>query len=418
MRYFFAVQAALLSICWVFGTIDDPNTLAKQLLIVCSHNAVIGHWFEKSSESVFIGFPHFGPLSREVPAIRTLARFWSWEMIAIRAGNALRPFYIPDLWNSVCTLIIPQTAVFAPVALGDVLSKDYFPNPISYASVNGFPALTLLMYHNTYAMIKRVKSPGDWALLWVDPREKMNLFSPALALGVLPFACIAVYKTFQSFLGWTHPRQFPPNGKTFFGLMAGCWMPMQGWMIYDGWEFATQFKILYGCTSLMAIWWVNVMGGVDLWIEEPLGLPGRQLAFTPTWIVGHGVYFLQWALNPNDYCLRLQFFMYYMPQQVYLNHYFRTNCCKDWGTQLPIFCSYVMFTWTTWTECFKLGQDIEQVGMAQIGTEIFKDCPLHFTPMQLSVFCLWCTMIYFSPSAEGRWMLYSSLGPLNWMGLI
>merc|ERR1719162_2237117 len=161
----------------------------------------------------------------------------------------------------------------------------------------------------------------------------------AIAVGVAPFACLTVYKVLSCWTRWTPPSKFPANGKTFFGL-AACFTPCYLYLVYAGWDLEDVHKVVYAFASFMPIWWVNCLGGIDLWIEEPLGLPAREIAFTPTWIVSHGVFFLQWALDPQDYINRLVFIFYMCPQMVYLNYYFRKACCQDWGTQIPILFSY------------------------------------------------------------------------------
>merc|ERR1719265_295856 len=140
------VGGTFLLIVYFSGNILNPNCIAKQLCIVCSHNIAIGYLFDRAAEGIYIGFPHFGPQSVDVPILRILARFWSYEMVAVRFATALRPLSIPDLWASFMSLIIPQMAVFAPWQLGSFLTSDYFQNPISFASVNGFPALIWLIW--------------------------------------------------------------------------------------------------------------------------------------------------------------------------------------------------------------------------------------------------------------------------------
>jgi hypothetical protein len=315
------------------------------------------------------------------------------------------------------SLIIPQTAVFAPSQLGSVLTSDYFKNPISFASANGFPALIWLMWFLWRRMT--VTSFGDLTLVWADlggDRISMDLL--AVVLGVLPFVCTGVYKLLSLNCAWTPPSKFPASGSTFFGLMASFAPCALYLLLFGGWDLEDVHKVMYACVSFMPIWWVNCLGGIDLWIEEPLGYPARKIAFTPTWIVSHGVFFLQWALDPKDYINRLVFILYMFPQMVYLNYYFRKACRQDWGTQVPILYSYLMNAHMTIVELYKFWLDVEKFGISEISDAVFKDCPLHFTPAQFAVLLIVCTLQYWSPNAKYRWALYSLCGPLNWLGLI
>jgi len=325
------------------------------------------------------------------------------------------PLFIPGLWASVMSLIIPQMSVFAPRSLGNVLAKDYFPNPVSFASVNGFPALIWLMYFT----VRQLHATGfeNINYLWAYPADRLNVYSPAVFLGLLPFVLVLAYKIGSSFLGWTPPRQFPADGRTF-ALIHALFTPCHLYMLYTGWQFAHAHMILYAYASVMPIFWVNCMGGVDLWIEEPLGYPARTIAFTPTWIVSHGVFFLQWALDPNDYINRMVFLLYMCPQLVHVNYYLHKFCRKDWGTQLPIFFSYLMHGHMTLTELYRFGFDIKNFGILGIMNDIVKDCPLHFTPPQFAVFCVVLFLVYTSPNANRTWCIYSSLGPMNWFGIL
>eukprot|EP00930_Biecheleria_cincta_P058634 TRINITY_DN4443_c0_g1_i1.p1 TRINITY_DN4443_c0_g1~~TRINITY_DN4443_c0_g1_i1.p1 ORF type:complete len:1023 (-),score=154.11 TRINITY_DN4443_c0_g1_i1:390-3458(-) len=412
-----AVGLCFLLIVYITGFINNPNNLAKQLCIVCSHNIAIGYLFDRTPEGIYVGFPHFGPLSVDIPVLRTLARFWSYEMVAIRFATALRPMFIPGLFASFMSLIIPQAAVFAPWQLGSVLSSDYFKNPISFASVNGFPALIWLIWFLTRQLTALpVTNIRDMVTVWADPVGNIDIL--AVTLGVLPFVCTLLYAIACSRMYWTPPAKLPGNGRTFFGLMAA-FAPCYLYLFYSGWELVDIHKVVWACASLMPIWWVNCLGGIDLWIEEPLGYPAREIAFTPTWIVSHGVFFLQWALEPQDYINRLVFLTYMCPQMVWLNFYFRKACCQDWGTQLPIYYSYFMHAHMTLVESHNFLLDIQKVGGVSEMTQIvFKDCPLHFTPLQLAVLSIICASLYFSPSAKHSWALYSLCGPLNWCGLL
>jgi hypothetical protein len=340
-------------------------------------------------------------------------------MVAVRFATAMRPLSIPALWSSVMSLIIPQMAVFAPWQLGGVLSKDYFSNPISFASVNGFPALNLLMWFNFKQMVELpVTSWYDLSNLWVDSAN--GNYTPALAvsLGVLPFVGTGVYKLASSSYGWTPPANFPGDGRTFFGLIVALFLPCYVYLFCIGWSLADVHKVVWACASLMPIWWVNCLGGVDLWIEEPLGMPAREIAFTPTWIVTHGVFFVQWALDPKDYINRAVFLLYMCPQMTWLNYYFRLALRQDWGTQLPIYYSYFMHIHMVLVELWKWMVEIREVGLYEIHRVLWKDCPLHFTPAQLTVLLMVVTAFYFAPNAKYRWSLYSLCGPLNWLGLI
>jgi hypothetical protein len=412
------VGFCFLFIVYMTGRLDDPNHLGKQLCIVCSHNIAIGYMFDRQPDGVYVGFPHFGPFSVDTPVLRILARFWSYEMVAVRFATALRPLFIPGLFASFASLIIPQMAVFAPWQLGGVLSSDYFKNPISFASVNGFPALCWLIY---FLIRQLTAMPAtsliDLTSVWVDIEGQRLVDIIAIALGVLPFLCTAIYKVISKITYWTPPSKFPANGKTFFGLM-NIFTPCYLYLLYNGWALDDVHKVVYAFASFMPIWWVNCLGGVDLWIEEPLGMPARDIAFTPTWIVSHGVFFLQWALDPSDYINRLVFLTYMCPQLVYLNFYFRKACCQDWGTQLPIYYSYLMFAHMTVVELYKGWLDIQNVGISAIYTAVMKDCPLHFTPAQFTVFMMILGALYMAPNSRCRWALYSLCGPLNWTGLL
>jgi len=259
----------------------------------------------------------------------------------------------------------------------------------------------------------------DLNAMWVDIDGARVFDFLAVALGLLPFVSTALYKVMSCFptLGWASPAKRPGNGRTFFPLHF-CFAPCYLYLIYAGWVLEDVHKVMYALASFMPIWWVNCLGGKDLWIEEPLGLPAREIAFTPTWIVSHGVFFLQWALDPSDYINRLVFIFYMCPQLVYLNYYFRNACCKDWGTQLPILFSYVMHAHMTVLELYKFWTDIQNVGIIEITNAVVKDCPLHFTTPQFIVFITILVLLYLSPNAQCRWSLYSLCGPLNWLGLL
>jgi hypothetical protein len=401
--------------------IDDENRLCKQLLIVCSHNIAIGWYFDKDPEGIYVGFPHFGPLSTKVPMLRTLARFWSYEMVAIRAATALRPVFIPGLWASFMSLIIPQMAVFATEAIGSLLGTDYWgTNPISYASVNGFPCLIWLIWF----LVRHSRWEGwkDFIDLWVVSRTDVNVDWIAVGLLMFPFVSTLVYKIVSSCFFHRRLTQINSkamaNGRTFFVLSAVLNAPLFFYLLFAQWELADVNKVMYGYASIMIIFWVNVLGGVDLWIEEPLGYPARAIAFTPTWIVSHGVYFLQWALDPYDYINRAVFVFYMLPQLVHLNNYFRLVCSRDWFTQGTILLSYAMHAHMTAVEFYRCYLDIMDVGLKAIGEKLVQDCPLHFTPFQFAVVCLILIGVFTSPNAERRWALYSLCGPLNWFGLI
>lgn len=262
-----------------------------------------------------------------------------------------------------------------------------------------------------------VTSVTDLTVLWADTQDSLNVDVFALTLGVLPFLCSGAYKIATCMFDWRSPAKFPANGKTFFGL-AVSFFPCYCYLLCVGWRLTDVHKVMYAFASFMPIWWVNCLGGIDLWIEQPLGLPAREIAFTPTWIVSHGVFFLQWALEPQDYINRLVFLFYMCPQMVYLNHYFRKACCQDWGTQLPIYHSYWMFGHMTLIELYTFWVNIRTVGFWEIVCVVVKDCPLHFTPAQLAVVLVVCTCVCFAPNAKHRWALYSLCGPLNWLGLI
>jgi len=260
----------------------------------------------------------------------------------------------------------------------------------------------------------------DFAEVMASPKEQfINLSSMALPLCALPFLLMAMCSILSQIYPakFAAPSKFPRDGRTFMGLFA-LLAPLYVFLIYAGWELSDVNKVMFGFSSLIPIFWVNCLGGVDLWIEEPMGYPARAIAFTPTWIVSHGVYFLQWALEPNDFVNRLLFILYFCPQLIHLNYYFRTGCRKDWGTQLTILHSYFMWTHMTVVELYKFAVDVFNLGIAEITRQIVKDCPLHFTPMQFTVVLVWFTAIIFAPSARVRWALYSSLGPLNWTGMI
>jgi hypothetical protein len=432
------VGGTFLLIVYFSGNILNPNCIAKQLCIVCSHNIAIGYLFDRTPEGVYVGFPHFGPLSVDIPVLRMLARFWSYEMVAIRFATALRPLFIPGLWASFMSLIIPQMAVFAPWQLGSLLSSDYFHNPISFASVNGFPALIWLI---TFLIVQTRELPitqlSDYSTLWVDqvgrnltigtkwanehiPSEKVDWCG--VALFALPFLLTFLYKVFHSRFWWTPPAEVKgKHGSTFFALMQLI-APCSIYLLCTGWSLMQVHMVIWAYASLMPIWWVNCMGGIDLWIEEALGMPARDIAFTPTWIVSHGVFMLQWALDPNDYINRLSWLTYFMPQMVYLNFYFRKALSQTWGTQLPIYYSYVMFAHVTVQELHQWYLDLQETGAQRIYDEVVKDCPLHFTSAQLSLLAVIITTMILAPhnrvGATVRWALYSSLGPLNWLGLI
>merc|ERR1740139_667457 len=176
MGKFPGVGGCFLLIVYCSGNINSSNCIAKQLCIVCSHNIAIGYLFDRSPEGIYVGFPHFGPFSVDVPVLRILARFWSYEMVAIRFATALRPLFIPDLWASFMSLIIPQMAVFAPWQLGSFLSSDYFHNPISFASVNGFPALIWLIWFLKMTVTALpITSFTDLTILWVDKKVTENI---------------------------------------------------------------------------------------------------------------------------------------------------------------------------------------------------------------------------------------------------
>lgn len=414
------VGSCFLLIVYMTGLIDDPNHLGKQLCIVCSHNIAIGYLFERDPDGIYVGFPHFGPFSADNPTLRILARFWSYEMVAIRFATALRPNNIPGLFASFMSLIIPQMAVFAPSQLGGVIGTDYFKNPVSFASVNGFPALCWLIYF-LYRQLTALPATSwlDLQTLWVDVEgHRVNIDFVAIGLFLAPFLLLSLYTVMTSFnRALTRPKNFSNGGKTFL-LLTGCFLPCYLYLLYAGWELTDVHKVMYGCASLMPIWWVNCLGGIDLWIEEPLGYPARTIAFTPTWIVSHGVFFLQWALDPSDYINRLVFILYMMPQLVYLNYYFRMACKKDWGTQLPILYSYLAHLTMSFHEIYKFYVDIQRVGIVEITHEVTKDCPLHFTPLQFAVFIIICTAVVLSPNPKYKWSLYSLCGPLNWLGLL
>merc|ERR1719498_1834608 len=188
------------------------------------------------------------------------------------------------------------------------------------------------------------------------------------------------------------------------------------YLLWNGWDLAEVHKLVWAYASFLPIWWVNCMGGIDLWIEEALGMPARDIAFTPTWIVSHGVFMLQWALDPNDYINRLCWLTYFMPQMIYLNYYFRMAMSQTWGTQLPIYYSYLMFAHISAVELYQWYIDLQSKGMQAIYTEVLKPCPLHFSPSQLSVLAVIVTIMILAPhnrfGATVRWALYSSLGPL------
>merc|ERR1740117_1475545 len=219
-----------------------------------------------------------------------------------------------------------------------------------------------------------------------------------IALFLLPFLATWAYKS-ASDRSWkyTPPGSLPGNGQTYFILHA-LFVPCYIYLYGVGWSLADVHKIVWACASLIPIWWVNCMGGVDLWIEEPLGMPARDIAFTPTWIVSHGVFFLQWALDPSDYINRLCFIFYFMPQMVYLNFYFRMACKQDYGTQLPIYYSYLMLFQVTVVEIVKWCSDLHSVGLMEIARLVVKDCPLHFTPSQFTVVIIILTVGFLSPS--------------------
>jgi hypothetical protein len=297
------------------------------------------------------------------------------------------------------------------------VSTDYFKNPISFASVNGFPALNWLMYFLYRGLSKEgvLKSFNDLFIVVAEPISKVDPI--ALTLGLLPYVVVCSYQLFARCFGWKAPKNAPADGRTFFSLnnaIAPCCL----YLLYAGWEWTDVHKIVYAHASIMPIWWVSCCGGVDLWIEEPLGYPARFIAFTPTWIVSHGVFFLQWALEPADYINRLVFVLYMFPQMLHLNHYFRVALKQDWGTQLPIFYSYLMIAHMTVVEFYKFWVDIQKFGMAEIAKEVVKDCPLYFSTSQLIVFFLIWFLVAISPNATYRWALYSSCGPLNWLGFL
>jgi hypothetical protein len=417
------VGSLFLLIVYLSGHINDPNCIAKQLCIVCSHNIAIGYLFDRSTEGIYVGFPHFGPLSVDVPVLRILARFWSYEMVAIRFATALRPLFIPGLWASFMSLIIPQMAVFAPWQLGSFLSTDYFHNPISFASANGFPALIWLIWFLKMTLSQLpVTNVTDLVKLWVDTEGTQKFDYLGISLGVLPFVLTLLFKLGSCLRGWANPATLVgKNGATFFTLMQLI-TPCSLYLLYAGWSLDDVHKIVWSYASFLPIWWVNCLGGIDFWIEEPLGMPARDIAFTPTWIVSHGVFFLQWALDPSDYINRLVFLSYMCPQMVYLNFYFRKACSQTWGTQLPIYYSYFMWVHMTLIELYRWLVDLRDVGLQAIYHDVVKDCPLHFTPFQMSVLLIACTIVYLAPrdrhGATIRWALYSSLGPMNWLGLL
>jgi len=236
-------------------------------------------------------------------------------------------------------------------------------------------------------------------------------------MGILPFLLCLAYKLVAGVKRWTLPAELPATGKTFFSLMSSC-TPCCVYLFCRGWAVADVHKITYAFVSFMPIWWVNCLGGVDMWIEEPLGLPARTIAFTPTWIVSHGVFFLQWALDPSDIINRLVFIGYMCPQLVYLNFYFRHACRQDWGTQFPIYCSYFMHLHLTLVELAQWVHDVQRVGMSEISKEVFKDCPLNFTQAQLAIVLLVCATVALSENPTVMWAMYSLCGPLNWLGII
>lgn len=418
------VGACFLVIVYFSGHINDPNCIAKQLCIVCSHNIAIGYLFDRSTEGIYVGFPHFGPFSVDTPVLRILARFWSYEMVAIRFATALRPLFIPGLWASFMSLIIPQMAVFAPWQLGSFLSSDYFHNPISFASVNGFPALIWLIWflQMTLTALPELTKFTDLTILWVDKEGTQNIDHLGIALGMLPLILPLLYTIGSRRYGWTEPANLVgKHGSTFFTLMQLI-TPCCLYLLITAWSLDDVHKVVWASASFLPIWWVNCLGGIDLWIEEPLGMPARDIAFTPTWIVSHGVFFLQWALDPSDYINRLVFLFYMCPQMVYLNFYFRNACSQAWGTQLPIYYSHFMLAHMTLVELYKWMVDLQNVGLAAIYNDVVKDCPLHFTPAQQTVLLIVCTIVYLAPhdrfGATIRWSVYSSLGPMNWLGII
>merc|ERR1719329_1222541 len=221
-----AVGMCFLFIVYMSGRINDPNNLGKQLCIVCTHNMVIGYLFDRTPGGVYVGFPHFGPLSVDVPVLRILARFWSYEMVAIRFATALRPLYIPGLFASFMSLIIPQMAVFAPWQLGGALSKDYFKNPISFASVNGFPALIWLIYF----LIRQLSSmpvtnfidlhKNIVDLTWNTAGKAVTLDWIGIALFVLPFLGLAGYMFISIMARDTHPKTYLAYRRACLGTIA------------------------------------------------------------------------------------------------------------------------------------------------------------------------------------------------------
>jgi len=274
---------------------------------------------------------------------------------------------------------------------------------------------------------KPVEKAIDLYTVWADIKGACPLDYIAITLGVLPFACLGAYKMLSVCVDsintpfgrqWLWPpAKWSSKGSTFFGLLA-IFVPCYLYLFYAGWGLTRIHMLVYAFASLMPIWWVNFLGGVDLWIEQPLGVPARKIAFTPTWIVSHGVFFLQWALDPEDYINRLVFITYMCPQLVYLNFYFRKACNQDWGTQLPIYTSYFMHWWITFWELYQWWADVNTVGAEEIYRIVMKDCPLHFTPVQFSVFVIVLSLVFLSPNAHCRWALYSLCGPLNWLGIM
>jgi hypothetical protein len=260
----------------------------------------------------------------------------------------------------------------------------------------------------------------DLIKLWVDVEGFQEDWF-AVALFVFPFLALAIYTVISKFAikRLPMPSQFPPNGKTFFFLHTLLFIPVFMYLkSKEGWSLEDVHKVGWGYGSLIPIFWVNFLGGVDLWIEEPLGMPARFIAFTPTWIVTHGVYFLQWALDPQDYINRFIFVVYFCPQMVYLNFYFRKACKQDWGTQLPIYYSYFMFAHMTIMELYKFWVDIQAVGVLSIYNTMMKDSPLYFSPLNMATLVIACTLQILAPNARFRWAVYSSLGPLNWLGIL
>ena len=396
--------------------IDEGSPMAKVLMLVSCHNIIIGYYFNKAPQSVYVGFPHFGPFSIDVPLVRTLAKGWSWEMVVIRASSALNPHRLPFVWACFCGLIIPQGSVFLPHLLGKVLAPDHFSNPISYSTINGFPALTWLIYHLLRWLVT-VTSLSDLTAVWARPDLNLNIYSLGVTLGVLPFVCLTAYKMGSLFLGWKAPFDFSANGKTFFGLYA-MFVPLHIYMLYAGWELADAHKVLFACNSAVTVFWTLCMGGVDMWVESVVGYPARTIAFVPTCAVAHACFFLQWALDPKDYINRLNFFIFYCPLMDNILWWGRIGCRQDWGTQLPIRHTYWMHAQLTLVEMYRFGLDIKEVGLVEIGKAVFKDCPVHFTPSQLVVLVIICTLQLSAPTAERRWAIYSATGPLIWCGLL